>query len=215
MKTITLTQTDPRKVWFISDTHILHENIVHNLGEGRPFTDMEHMVSTIRKNWWEKVQPDDTIFCVGDMAMGDIQESLKFFASLPGDKFLIPGNHDKLFSKKTVNYRARFQPLYEEVGFTVLDEIVKLVVPKPAGEGFEPVEVLLSHYPYSEPRMEGDRPDKYASIRPKDEGMPLIHGHTHSRERFSDNRLQFHIGVDANGFAPVGLPEIIDWLDTV
>lgn len=197
-----------KNIWFISDTHILHENIVHNLGSGRPFTNMDHMVSSIRNNWIQNVKPDDDIYHLGDAAMGDFTESIKFFEDLPGNKFFVPGNHDKIFSGNTKNHIERFLPFYEKAGFTVLPEIVEISFDTSYGSQ----KVLVSHFPYSEPYLKG-RYDKYEKHRPKNKGLPLIHGHTHSKEQFSGNVLEFHVGVDANNFSPVNAKNIVSWLN--
>lgn len=194
-------------IHFSSDHHILHENIL-NLGEGRAFYNMEHMLATIRDNWFKTVADGDIIYLLGDIAMGDFLKSIKFFEDLPGDKFFVPGNHDKNFSQNSKSHIERFTPLYEEVGFTILPENTYIMVPVSWGEQ----KVLLSHFPYSEDYLIGRR-DKYSKNRPINEGLPLVHGHSHSRERFSDNPLEFHIGVDANNFTPVPLDEIIVWLE--
>jgi calcineurin-like phosphoesterase family protein len=199
--------------WFTSDTHILHENIVHNLGEGRPFHNMNHMLTSIRNNWVENVQPDDIIYHLGDMAMGNFEESIEFFRDLPGKKKFVPGNHDKIFSGTNNKTRMEmFTPLYESVGFEILPENTSIKVDVSWGTQ----EVLLSHFPYTETwyDREGIK-DKYAKNRPVNEGLPLIHGHTHSKERFSPNPLEFHVGVDANGFTPVSVSEIVIWLESL
>jgi calcineurin-like phosphoesterase family protein len=194
-------------IHFSSDHHILHENIL-KLGEGRPFDSMHYMMSIIRDNWWKTVAEDDTIYLLGDIAMGDFTESIKFFQDLPGEKFFVPGNHDKNFSKNSNAHIERFTPLYEEVGFAILSENTHIMVPVSWGEQ----KVLLSHFPYAEDYLIGRR-DKYEKNRPVNKGLPVIHGHTHSRERFSNDPLEFHVGVDANNFTPVSLDEVTVWLE--
>lgn len=65
-----------------------------------------------------------------------------------------------------------------------------------------------SHYPY---RGDSGSVDRHISRRPVDNGVALIHGHTHSRVvRASGD--QFHVGVDAFGFEPVPFDVIDTWL---
>lgn len=184
--------------YFTSDLHIGHQNILV-LGNGRPFTDLAHMHSVIFKNAWNTVGVEDEFYLLGDIAMGNFEESIKFISSLPGKKFLVPGNHDKIFPRLNTESRiARFKPIYEEAGLTVLplwheiDIEVDGVVHR----------VRLSHVPASPERYEG-RADKLAFARPLDDGKFLIHGHTHASEKFSDNPREIHVGVDANDFTPV------------
>ncbi len=76
------------------------------------------------------------------------------------------------------------------------------------------VTVLLSHFPYV-----GDRgQERYAQWRLKDEGLPLLHGHTHSAEEISYTprinngggwpTTQMHVGLDAWNLTPVSLEQI-------
>lgn len=189
--------------FFTSDTHIGHARILE-LGTGRPFRDLSHMHSILLANAWKVMTPEDELYHLGDAAMGNFDETIKILASYPGKKFLVPGNHDKVFPKlNTASRIERFKPLYEAAGFEVLDIHHTITI----NVGAVPTEVLLSHVPYSPERYEG-RSDKLAFARPKDEGKWLIHGHTHSSEKYSDHPREIHVGVDANNWTPVSELEI-------
>jgi calcineurin-like phosphoesterase family protein len=191
--------------FFTSDQHIGHENILR-LGDGRPFRDLKHMHSIIMRNWYQVVQPDDEVWVLGDIAMGNLEQSIQFFAALPGRKLLVPGNHDRLFSGSNSRTRQEAsRALYEAVGFEIQPETTHTRI--------NGREVVLSHFPYAP--TEHERSLKYAKNRPVDEGLPLIHGHTHARARFSANPREFHVGVDANDFTPVAESEISRWLEGI
>lgn len=192
--------------FFTSDTHFGHARILE-LGAGRPFKNLAHMHSIILKNAWAKVGPEDDLYHLGDAALGNFDESLKVLAAMPGRrKFLIPGNHDKIFPRlNTVTRIARFAPMYESAGFEIL-ELHPLITLDADGE---PIEVRLSHVPYSPERYSG-REDKLAFARPVDDGKWLIHGHTHSSEKASEHPREIHVGVDANNWTPVSELEIIE-----
>lgn len=195
--------------FFTSDQHLGHERILE-LGAGRPFASIGEHNMIIRNRWFETVTSEDTVYVMGDIAMGrEFEKNLQLFFDLPGQKKFIPGNHDKVFSSTNSQERIeRFLPLYEAVGFEVLPENTKTSLQTSYGVQ----EVLLSHFPYS-----GDSHsdvDRYASNRYKNEGLPIIHGHTHSRSVFnSNNPLEFHIGVDAHNFTPVSEVMIVEWLE--
>lgn len=110
--------------WLISDTHFGHKNIVKYCD--RP---MEHNGLMVN-SWTKLVQPEDTILHLGDLAVwyGD-EESywLEIAKSMPGKKFMLRGNHDKLKDK-----------VYAELGFTMTPEFVQEI----KGQ-----RVLFSHYP--------------------------------------------------------------------
>lgn len=52
----------------------------------------------IRKNWEEKVKPDDTVILPGDFSwatyLEDTFQDFQYLNSLPGKKILLKGNHD-------------------------------------------------------------------------------------------------------------------------
>ncbi len=53
------------------------------------------------------------------------------------------------------------------------------------------------------------------SARPRwDDGIPLIHGHTHARD-YGPNGYQFHVGVDAHDFAPIPFSVIDAWIQSL
>lgn len=114
----------------------------------------------------------------------------------------MPGNHDRV-SPATQSKSAidRFRPLYEAAGWTILPEVIE-----GTRRGYR---LLASHYPYAGDSHDADR---YTAHRPRwDDGVPLLHGHTHARGHGPDGH-QFHVGVDAHGYAPIAF-EIIDaWI---
>jgi len=191
--------------FFTSDQHFGHENIISKLGEGRPFKDVGHQTEEMIRMHNGLVRPEDKVYFLGDIALGNLANSLQAFKRMNGRFFLVPGNHDYIFSKEGAKRQQESRHLYEDAGFTILPEITSIEI--------EGQEVLLSHFPYSEEAY-GTKPDKFASVRPKFEGLPLLHGHTHSRERFTEDQpLQLHIGVDANAYFPVSYIEVSLWLD--
>lgn len=193
--------------YFTSDWHIGHRNIL-SLGDGRPFSSLEEMHSTLLKKAREVVGPEDEFYVLGDIALGNFEESLKVLEQFPGRKFLVPGNHDKIFPKLNSQSRIeRFRPMYESAGFEVLglSEVLDFEV-----DG-ETVKVRLAHMPYSSERYSA-REDRLAFARPFDDGLWLIHGHTHSSSKESENSREIHVGVDANDWAPVSEETIIDRL---
>lgn len=64
----------------------------------------------------------------------------------------------------------------------------------------------VSHYPYEGDHTEHDR---HLAVRPRDYGLPLVHGHIHGVRHFDDR--MFNVGVDVNNWRPVHQSTIIDW----
>ena len=81
------------KVW--SDLHLGHANIIAY--QGRPFHDVHEMDGVLWANWQLGVHPEDTLVCVGDVAMGSglTEDTWERVRAAPGrTKVLVVGNHD-------------------------------------------------------------------------------------------------------------------------
>lgn len=86
-----------RQVWVISDTHFSHLNIVAY--SKRPFANIDEMNEAMVRRWAEVVKPEDYVFHLGDWFMGQKHLAPPIMRRLPGRKFLIRGNHDKMFTR--------------------------------------------------------------------------------------------------------------------
>ena len=182
-----------------SDTHFSHARI--NELAGRPFSSVEEMDAELLRRWNETVSPGDSVLHLGDVALGTIQHSLPLTAGLHGRRFLVPGNHDRVSpATQTRSAIERFTPLYEDAGWIILPEVI---AGRRGGQ-----RLIASHYPY---RGDSQELDRHVSHRPVDDGNPLIHGHTHSRDAGA-NGNQFHVGVDAFACAPIPFELIDVWL---
>lgn len=183
--------------WFTSDTHFGHENIITLCN--RPFDDVNHMNEEIIENWNSVVAPNDTVFHLGDVAMGRIVESLPLVGRLNGRKILCPGNHDRIFSGNKQNYIERFRPQYDEVFSVIMPEICRMTIAD--------TDVVISHFPYTGDSHDDDR---YTDHRPVDEGLPLLHGHVH--DAWVDNGRMLNVGVDVHCYRPISEDEVAAWL---
>lgn len=92
------------KYFIISDTHFNHENIIKYCN--RPFKSVAEMNKAMIKNWNETVSNKDVVIHLGDVALGNKEETKKIIQQLNGRKILIKGNHD--------NWTDEF---YRECGF--------------------------------------------------------------------------------------------------
>lgn len=81
-----------RKVWFTSDLHFKHKNIIKYCD--RPFIDLEHMTENLILLWNECVKEDDVVYILGDFCFGGYSRWEKILKRLNGEIHLILGNHD-------------------------------------------------------------------------------------------------------------------------
>lgn len=83
---------DGNRLFFTSDTHFNHTNILQYCN--RPFKTIDQMNETIITNWNRVVGPDDVIFHLGDFCLGGAEEWNKILNRLNGRIYLVLGNHD-------------------------------------------------------------------------------------------------------------------------
>ena len=83
------------KLFFTSDTHFNHKNIL-KLGKGRPFETIEEHNQGLIDKWNSVVNPGDTIFHLGDVSFCyDPKEISEIFKKLNGSVHIVQGNHDR------------------------------------------------------------------------------------------------------------------------
>lgn len=188
--------------WFTSDTHFGHRRILE-LGQGRPFETIEEHDSALASNWNSVVKPEDTVYHLGDVALGPWEAGLGTIKGLNGYKRFVPGNHDRIFSQEKPGRRENSLPAFAAAFDEILDEMFEIEL--------EGVTFRVSHFPSLE-ILFGDRKDRFLNLRPTDDGTPIIHGHTHQGGIVTETAkgtLQISVGVDANNWTPVTAESIL------
>ena len=109
-------------IWFISDTHFQHTNILKFTGDDgkliRPgFTNVREMDDKLITEWNAVVKPGDHVWHLGDFAMGNQLIAARLLSQLHGRKRLCVGNHDNVkelapFFDKVVLWR-----IWKDQGF--------------------------------------------------------------------------------------------------
>ena len=173
------------KVWFTSDPHFNHVNIIKYCK--RPFDNVEDMNQVLIDNWNMVVDHDDLIICCGDFSLGSSKDAINVLKKLNGHKLLIRGNHEKsvLNSREAMDFFDG--GVYDLLEVTILDEEVS--------DGFQ--DIILCHYPM----VVWDK-----SHRGSWQLFGHVHGMLDGDKRLSPNQID--IGVDSNGFRPLSYQEI-------
>lgn len=87
-------------IWFISDTHFNHANMMKFVREdgspARPFSSVEEMNEVMIDRWNAVVKVTDHVWHLGDVAFGSREETTKILGRLMGKKRMLLGNHDKI-----------------------------------------------------------------------------------------------------------------------
>ena len=184
-------------IWFTADLHLSHARIAELAG--RPFTDVDSMNAAIVDAWNDRVTIDDTVWVLGDVALGKIADTLPLVGLLTGRKILVAGNHDRCWTghRKVGDWPQR----YLDAGFTAIEDIALV--------GILPSHVAtVCHFPYA---GDSNDTDRYAEHRPTNHGGWLLHGHSHGRWRQRGRMID--VGVDAWAGRPVSEHEIAALID--
>lgn len=81
-------------IFICSDTHFNHANIIKYCN--RPFATVDEMNSALIAGWNAIVHTEDTVYFLGDFALGPKEAFRRFSQCLNGHKHFIFGNHDHI-----------------------------------------------------------------------------------------------------------------------
>lgn len=121
------------KVWFTSDTHYGHSNIL-KFCPSRKYLNAAEMDRALIDNWNQLVAPEDTVYHLGDVSYHSKNRTQAILDQLHGIKHLIPGNHD-------------YDHDLLGLGWASVNDYKELTVKDAGGN---PVRLVLSHYPMRE-----------------------------------------------------------------
>lgn len=170
-------------IWFISDTHFGHTNILsfRSVTNGeliRPgFRDVKHMDEEMIERWNSVVKDNDKVYHLGDVAFGE-RVLDRVMPRLKGRKRLLLGNHDKLDVRA---YRRYFQKIRS----------VQLFIGDKENLGF-----ICSHYPM--------HMDELTFL-----GRNLLNVHGHIHERTLNDPFYFNISVERINYTPIHYDELM------
>ena len=174
-------------IYFLSDLHLFHDR--EFVWKVRGFRNVEHMNDTILENIYKTISAEDDFYLLGDLALGTDSERIRNTAAgLPGKVHLIIGNHDT--DSKVKIYKEL--PNFAEVVYSTVICVNKR-------------ELFLSHYPVL--TAEHSENPKHTVFN--------IHGHTHSKERFCEERpYAFNVCCDALECKPILAEDMVEQLVT-
>lgn len=182
------------RVFVTSDTHFGHDR--EFLFKPRGFTSIQEHDQEIIRRWNSVVQPDDVVYHLGDVMLGDNDNGMNCLRQLNGTINIIPGNHD-------TNTRIRLYKTCDNV--CVLDSGIDGLVVSSATMKYKKYQFCLSHHPTLTSNLE-----KTPFLK-----MHLINlfGHTHQQTHFhQDIPYMFHVGMDSNNCTPVLLDDAIEMM---
>lgn len=170
-----------------SDLHFGHEQ--EFLYVPRGFSSVEEHDEAIIKRWNEVITPEDTVWVLGDLMLGNNELGLQKLKRLNGHLNIVRGNHDS---------ETRMS-LYQ-----TLDNVDSIQEGKFLR--YKKYNFYLSHYPSITGNYDSDKSLKTRVIS--------LCGHSHTSDAFSDwgNGLIFHAELDTHDCVPWNLDDIIKLL---
>lgn len=168
------------KTYITSDLHFGHTNIQKFCPKTRSrFRDVEDMNETLVQEWNAIVQPEDTVYILGDVAFLPANQATAIVRRLKGQKILIEGNHDvKLL--RDPGFRSCF---------TEVHKYLRLIHNKQL--------VILFHYPI---HFDWDQSHR---------GSVHFYGHVHGKKTGLEEYRARDAGFDATGKVVTLLDDII------
>lgn len=175
-----------KKIYMTSDLHLGHDK--NFLYAPRGFKNIYEHDETIIKNWNSVINPEDHVYILGDLMLGDNEHGRKCLSQLKGHLHIVFGNHDTDTRKEIY---SNLWNVDEICGYATMLKYKKW-------------SFYLSHYP--------SRTSNYDDfIRGK--RIINICGHTHTADKFydfKDEMICYHVELDAHNNTPILLDQIIE-----
>lgn len=105
-------------IWFTSDNHWGHKNILKFCPDSRKFNTVEEMNQAMITRWNEQVKPEDTVYMLGDVFFLRRYDALAVLRQLNGVKHLVFGNHDEVI-RDTPELLAEFASVQDYLTLTI------------------------------------------------------------------------------------------------
>ena len=172
-------------IYFTSDLHWWHDR--EFVWGKRGFSNVREMTKAIFDEINKTVGPEDTLYILGDLMLGDTEAGITLLQTLRcADIHIILGNHD------TVERAALYEKCWN------VTEVVYATVLKYGKWRF-----YLSHYRTQTGNTTDHGPTK---------SLINLYGHTHQPTSFAadDTWQNYNVGVDAHGCRPVSIDQIIE-----
>ena len=129
---------DTQDIFFISDLHVGHANVIKY--DGRPFKTTDEMHVELIKRWNSVVGPDSIVYFLGDLSFTRSDMTKWFVWQLNGKIHVIAGNHDK---PKDLRSLGRFEEVHDygtEIGVYDEDSLQSR-----GSQGYQ--KIVMAHYP--------------------------------------------------------------------
>lgn len=195
-----------QNIWFTSDTHYHHKNIVRGTTEWKEFEEgsshqstrnfdtLEEHDDALVANFNSLMKPDDILYHLGDWSFGG-HEQIKIFRNRLKVKniHLIKGNHDQHIFKKDSPYIGCFNSVQDVLEFS-------LKIDSSRSGKYGKQKFFLSHY-------------SHQVWNQSHHGVIHLFGHSHGSLKGIGRSMD--VGVDTNNLYPYSLDEVLYFMKDI
>lgn len=195
-------------IFFTSDVHIGHATVLKSTFDNRPFRDLNHMHESFIKRYNATVPENGTCYFLGDIGLCNKTIISDIINQLNGTKVLILGNHDKGI---TTMKRMGFEVVLNMAAMKICNQLVTMTHCPLRGIKREDTSNMKGCNPTD--NWHGEHRNQMFSI--PNFGQFHLHGHIHSPNKGQSKKIlgrQYDVGVVANNYTPVSLPQIESWV---
>jgi calcineurin-like phosphoesterase family protein len=176
-------------VFFTADLHLGHARVLEY--SHRPFRTVEEMDEALVANWNAVVQPNDTVYLLGDVSFHRPEKTLSLLSRLQGSIGLVLGNHDKKLKPEALRRFTFVKDLYT----------VKVEDPEVVGRSSGIQRIVLCHY-----ALRVWQASHY--------GAWSLYGHSHGSLSDDPHAKAFDVGVDSHDYRPISYARVKEIMAT-
>jgi len=178
---------DKDKLFFASDTHFFHKNILKYCN--RPFANVAEMNEALITNWNSVVPNDGVVFLLGDVSLGGNKKALDtLLHRLNGQIHLVVGNHER-DALQNENIKSRWATISDVAEIFIKDDEITY------GEQH----IVMCHYPMI---------CWNGSHRGSWQLFGHVHGGLSNKGEIRHSPTQLDVGVDCHDYRPISYQKL-------
>lgn len=184
-------------IWFTSDLHFFHDRVLEFHSKRKEIfgKDIQSAKEAMITLWNSRVSKNDTVYILGDLAFGGVEDKRELFIRLNGNKVLVLGNHDKVPNK----LKSYFNHITQIKNLKFKKSVYNFL--------HRDLEIIMCHFPM-------------LTWEHKEKGSVMIHGHCHGKvDKINEDSkdLRVDVGIDGKlaNYDLVSLEKLANYINAV
>lgn len=184
-------------IWFTSDLHFFHDRVLEFHSKRKEIfgKDIQSAKEAMITLWNSRVSKNDTVYILGDLAFGGVEDKRKLFIRLNGNKVLVLGNHDKVPNK----LKSYFNHITQIKNLKFKKSVYNFL--------HRDLEIIMCHFPM-------------LTWEHKEKGSIMVHGHCHGKvDKINEDSkdLRVDVGIDGKlaNYDLVSLEKLANYINAV